>query len=125
MKLYRVFALLSLAVTMAGALLSTSRLATAATNANCPAIPNWYAKPQPACSRTIWSGPIGWCSGSYQGGGCCIYQKYKSYCVSSDPLTNGKLIAITHLNIAYSPGTSCHTNSDGSGDCVIPTEIAP
>lgn len=125
MKLYRLLGLLSVVVTVSGALLSTSRLAQATTNPNCPAIPAWHVKPMPACEDTVTQGPLAWCAGSYTGGGCCIYNKYKVYCVSNNPQTNGKLISILYTNIAYSPGTTCTTSLDGTGECSIPTEIAP
>lgn len=115
MKLSRLIPILSLVVTIPGAWSASLNANGTKLPENCPKIPAWHSK---RCQGTVMQS-LSWCAGAYLGG-CCSYSKVKYYCP-----TDGTLSDILYVNVGYTPNTECHTSLDGTGDCVIPTSIAP
>ena len=123
MKTSRLFAILSLLITVPGAWISSTQVAQAKAIVPCPPIPLWHPTPLVDCS-TVNTKQDNWCAGAYVGG-CCMYMKIKSYCVSDDPAKNGALVTINYVLIHFYPNTVCQTSLDGTGECSVPTVIAP
>lgn len=119
MKPSRLLAILSLCITIPGAWSATLNVNNVSLPASCPEIAPWHPKPQ-TCTNKVAKDPSPWCAGSYTDGGCCRYNKIKWYCA-----TDGSLTDIAYSYVGYAPNTECHTALDGTGDCVIPTSIAP
>ena len=119
MKLSRILAILSLCITLPGAWSATLSANEAYAIPNCPEIAPWHAQPQ-TCTKKVPKSPIPWCAGAYTDGGCCRYNKIKWYCT-----TDGSLTDIAYVSVGYTPNTVCQTSLDGTGDCAIPTSIAP